>query len=277
MKKWVCLISGIAIGVLGATPSNVSQAKSLVSKKVAAEYKVAVEYDVIINGKPSQVKGVLINKQVYVPAHSIVKKMGGDIRVKDKKILIETSKQKKGANTSTKPTSNGNEYVSSPKDAIIHTPNEILYQVAQEVSEITPDIQKLLTDMAKTMYDAKGVGLAAPQIGVSKRVIVVDVGDEHSLIEMVNPVIIATEGEQFGTEGCLSVPGPEHNIHLVGDVRRHEKVTVKGLDRNGKEITVEATGLLARAFQHEVGHLNGQLFTSIAEKVYEIKADRKAK
>lgn len=148
---------------------------------------------------------------------------------------------------------------------IVKEPDPVLHQQAKEVKEITPNIQKLLTDMAETMYDAEGVGLAAPQIGILKRVIVIDVGDENGLIEMVNPEFVSQEGEQFGPEGCLSIPG------LNGDVRRAQKVTVKGLDRNGQEITVTGTDLLARAFQHEIDHLNGVLFTDLAERVYEIQ------
>ncbi|MBN3526071.1 peptide deformylase [Paenibacillus apiarius] len=147
---------------------------------------------------------------------------------------------------------------------IVHEPDPVLHQIAKEVPKITPNIHKLLNDMADTMYHAEGVGLAAPQIGILKRVIVVDVGDEHGLIEMINPVILEKEGEQLGPEGCLSIPG------LNGDVRRHQKVKVKGLDRNGNEFTLEATDFLARAFQHEIDHLNGVLFTEIAERVYEV-------
>ncbi|MFD2612922.1 peptide deformylase [Paenibacillus gansuensis] len=146
---------------------------------------------------------------------------------------------------------------------IVKDPDPVLREIAKPVPKVTPNIQKLLTDMADTMYDADGVGLAAPQIGISKRVIVVDVGDEHGLIEMVNPEIIAQEGEQIGAEGCLSIP------NLNGEVKRHEKITVRGLDRDGKEITVEATGLLSRCFQHEVDHLNGVLFTDLATSVYD--------
>ncbi|MFB5678981.1 peptide deformylase [Paenibacillus terreus] len=150
---------------------------------------------------------------------------------------------------------------------IVKEPDEVLHKVAKEVTKITPNVQKLLDDMADTMYDAEGVGLAAPQVGILKRLIVVDAGDEHGLIKMINPEIVETEGEQFGPEGCLSIPG------LNGDVRRAEKVTVKGLDREGKPLTVTATGLLSRAFQHEIDHLNGVLFTDIAEKVYDATAD----
>lgn len=147
---------------------------------------------------------------------------------------------------------------------IVMEPDEVLHQTAKEVTKITPNVQKLLTDMADTMYHAEGVGLAAPQIGILKRVIVVDVGDEHGLIELINPEIVSKEGEQFGPEGCLSIPG------YRGDVRRAQTVTVKGLDRNGNEVTYTGSDLLARAFQHEIDHLNGVLYTDVAERVYEI-------
>ncbi|MNE72265.1 Peptide deformylase 1 [compost metagenome] len=132
-------------------------------------------------------------------------------------------------------------------------------------------MQKLLTDMADTMYDAEGVGLAAPQVGILKRLIVVDVGDDHGLIELINPEIVSSEGEQFGPEGCLSIPG------YRGDVRRAQTVTVKGLDRNGKEVTYTGSDLLARAFQHEIDHLNGVLYTDVAERVYQITSEGEEK
>ncbi|HEY2492619.1 MAG TPA: peptide deformylase [Paenibacillus sp.] len=146
---------------------------------------------------------------------------------------------------------------------IVLEPDEVLHQTAKEVKKITPNVQKLLNDMADTMYDAEGVGLAAPQVGILKRLIVVDAGDEHGLIKLINPEVVSQEGEQFGPEGCLSIPG------INGDVRRAETVTVKGLDPEGTEVTITGTGLLARAFLHEIDHLNGVLFTDIAEKVYE--------
>lgn len=146
---------------------------------------------------------------------------------------------------------------------IVKDPDPVLREHAKPVPKITPNVQKLLDDMADTMYDAQGVGLAAPQVGILKRVIVMDCGEEHGgLIELVNPEIIAKEGEQFGPEGCLSIPG------LQGDVRRALKCTVKGWDRNGNEIVIEGTDLLARCIQHEVDHLNGVLFTDLAESVY---------
>lgn len=145
---------------------------------------------------------------------------------------------------------------------IVKDPDPVLREKAKPVPKITPNIHKLLNDMADTMYDAEGVGLAAPQIGILKRVIVVDVGDDNGLIEMINPEIVSKEGEQFGPEGCLSIPG------LRGDVSRSLKVTVKGLDRDGNEIEITGTDLLARAFQHEIDHLNGILFTDLAQSVY---------
>lgn len=151
---------------------------------------------------------------------------------------------------------------------IVQEPDDVLHKRAKEVAVVTPNVKKLLDDMAHTMYDAEGVGLAAPQVGILKRLIVIDADDENGLIKMINPEIIHSEGEQLGPEGCLSIPG------INGDVRRAETVTVRGLNRDGVEITITGSGLLARAFQHEIDHLNGVLFTDIAEKVYEMKLDR---
>lgn len=145
---------------------------------------------------------------------------------------------------------------------IVKDPDPVLRETAKPVPKITSNIHKLLNDMADTMYDAEGVGLAAPQIGILKRVIVVDVGDEHGLIELINPEIIDMEGEQLGQEGCLSIPG------LRGDVNRALNVTIKGLNRDGEEVVITGSELLARAFQHEVDHLNGVLFTDLAKSVY---------
>ena len=148
---------------------------------------------------------------------------------------------------------------------IVKDPDPVLREVAKPVKEVTPRIQKLLRDMAETMYDAGGVGLAAPQIGISKRVIVLDPHDEETgLIEMVNPEIIHAEGEQLGPEGCLSIPG------LNGEVNRKKSITVKGLDYDGNELVIQAEDFLARIFQHEIDHLNGVLFTDIANSIYKI-------
>lgn len=149
---------------------------------------------------------------------------------------------------------------------IVIEPDPVLHETAKEVTKFNANLHKLLDDMADTMYHAEGVGLAAPQIGILKRVIVVDVGDDNGLIEMVNPVMVESEGEQLGPEGCLSIPG------LNGEVRRFQKIKVRGQDRNGREFEMVAEDFLARAFQHEIDHLNGVLFTSIADSVYEITA-----
>lgn len=135
---------------------------------------------------------------------------------------------------------------------IVKIGDPVLREVAKEVPKITPNIIKLLGNMADTLKEANGVGLAAPQIGISKRVVVVDVG--KGVIELINPVIIAQEGKEVDAEGCLSVPGIE------GEVVRAKKVTVEALNRSGEKFTVTGEGLLARAFQHEIDHLDGVLF-----------------
>lgn len=142
---------------------------------------------------------------------------------------------------------------------IVKNGDPVLRQKAKMVPNINESIVKLLKNMADTMYANEGVGLAAPQIGVSKRVIVVDVGD--GLFEFVNPVIVESSGEQIGAEGCLSLP------NLVGEVKRAKKVVVKALDKNGEEIVIEANDYLARAFQHEIDHLDGRLFIDLAKNV----------
>lgn len=141
---------------------------------------------------------------------------------------------------------------------IVEIGTEVLREKAVEVKEVTPNIVKLIDNMFETMYAAKGVGLAAPQIGVSKRVIVVDVGDGP--IEMVNPVILESAGEEIEEEGCLSIPG------VTGEVVRAAKVKVQGLNRNGQLQEIAADDLLARAFQHEIDHLEGVLFVDKAKK-----------
>ncbi len=145
---------------------------------------------------------------------------------------------------------------------IVKYPDPILREKAMPVKRINDRLLNLLDDMAETMYKAEGVGLAAPQVGVSKRLFVVDVGDEHGLLEFINPEIIAREGEQLGPEGCLSIPG------ISGEVRRAKKVKVRALNREGKPFELEAEDYLARAIQHELDHLNGVLFIDLAEKIY---------
>lgn len=144
---------------------------------------------------------------------------------------------------------------------IVQYPDPVLKKKARPVQKFNQRLHKLLDDMAETMYDANGVGLAAPQVGILKRVIVVDVGE--GLIEMVNPEIVDKKGEQFAPpEGCLSIP------NLVGEVRRAQWVKVTGQDRDGNAIEIEAEDYLARALQHEIDHLNGVLFIDIAERVF---------
>jgi peptide deformylase len=135
---------------------------------------------------------------------------------------------------------------------VITVPNDILRGKALPVKEINAGVLRVLDNMRDTMYAADGVGLAAPQIGIPKRMIVVDIGE--NLLELINPEIIKQEGNQLGSEGCLSVPG------IVGRVNRAKKVLVKGLDRNGQELNFEAVDLLAKVLQHEIDHLEGILF-----------------
>lgn len=131
--------------------------------------------------------------------------------------------------------------------------NPRLRKQSRPVRKINDHILTLLDDMGQTMYESRGVGLAAPQVGVMRRVVVIDAGD--GLIELINPEILSEEGQVAGEEGCLSFPGVEG-----GQVVRPEKVTVKALDRDGKERIYEGEGLLARAFCHEIDHLDGVLF-----------------
>ncbi|KGG81113.1 peptide deformylase [Caloranaerobacter azorensis H53214] len=128
----------------------------------------------------------------------------------------------------------------------------ILRKKSREVTEINDRIKILLDDMLETMYKNDGVGLAAPQVGILKRVVVIDIGEGP--IKLINPEIISMEGEVIDVEGCLSVPGE------TGEVKRPSKVKVKYLDENGKELIIQGTGLLARALCHEIDHLNGILF-----------------
>lgn len=140
---------------------------------------------------------------------------------------------------------------------ILTYPNPELKKKSAPVTIITNKIRELARDMAETMYDAPGVGLAAPQIGVHQRVIVIDVSpkdEQPNLIVAINPEIVHAEGESYEEEGCLSVP------RYAANVRRHAKVVVKALDLEGEEVTYQADGLLAIAFQHEIDHLNGTLF-----------------
>lgn len=135
--------------------------------------------------------------------------------------------------------------------------DDVLRKKSREVKEITPKIEELIEDMLDTMYEANGVGLAAPQVGVLKRIVVIDVGEGP--IVMINPQIIETEGSQTGSEGCLSVPGK------AGIVTRPNYVKARALDENMEEYEIEGTELLARAICHETDHLDGIMYVDKVE------------
>ncbi len=135
---------------------------------------------------------------------------------------------------------------------------EVLNKKCKEVTEMTPRTKELIEDMLETMYEANGVGLAAPQVGVLKRIVVIDVTGEDPYI-MINPRIVETSGEQIGQEGCLSVPGKS------GQVTRPNYVKAVALDVNMKPFEVEGTELLARAICHELDHLDGHLYVELVE------------
>lgn len=134
----------------------------------------------------------------------------------------------------------------------------VLNKVAKEVTEITPRIRQLIDDMFETMYDACGVGLAAPQVGILKRIVVIDTTGEDPIL-LINPRIVETDGEQTGNEGCLSVPGKS------GIVTRPDYVKVVAQNENMETVEFEGTELLARAFCHEIEHLDGHLYVEKVE------------
>lgn len=154
----------------------------------------------------------------------------------------------------------------------------LLRKKSREVKEINEKILTLLDDMWETMIEYDGVGIAAPQVGVLRRIAVIDFrqpsesadegdaldDDKHVKLELINPEIIESEGETIGLEGCLSVPG------YTGEVRRPKRVKVKALDRDGNEIEVEGEDFMAKALCHEIDHLNGILYTDIADDVREL-------
>lgn len=130
--------------------------------------------------------------------------------------------------------------------------DELLRKKSKKVEKIDDRIQVLLDDMLETMYENKGVGLAAPQVGILKRAVVIDIGEGP--VFLINPEIIKSEGSYIDEEGCLSIPGEQ------GEVERPYKVTVKALDRNGNEVIIEGEEFMAKALCHEIDHLNGILF-----------------
>ncbi len=164
-----------------------------------------------------------------------------------------------------------------PIGEIVTLPDPVLRRKARPVTKFDSALQTLIENMTETMRAAPGVGLAAPQVGISERVIVVEYGDEEDeeapkkLYAVVNPELKVTSTEtELGVEGCLSVPG------LLGEVERSLAVTVKGLNRHGQPMRVKAKGWLARIFQHEIDHLNGVVFTDRATKVWKPEPDQPA-
>ena len=143
---------------------------------------------------------------------------------------------------------------------IVKVGDETLAKVCRPVDKITPRVLQLLDDMIDTMHDAGGVGLAAPQVGVLRRIVVIEV-EEGKIIELINPKIIAFAGEQEGLEGCLSLPGQ------WGIVKRPMHVTVRAMNRNGETVDYTGSELLARCFCHELDHLDGKLYPSVAERM----------
>jgi peptide deformylase len=158
---------------------------------------------------------------------------------------------------------------------IVTIPDPVLRRKAHKVTEFDNDLKTLINDMVETLREAPGVGLAAPQIGISSRLIVIEFGDEENddapkkLYIIANPEIIeASEDDKVkGVEGCLSIPG------LVGEVDRYHRIIVKGMNRMGKPVKIKAEGWLARIFQHEIDHLNGVLFTDLAARVWQPRED----
>jgi peptide deformylase len=139
----------------------------------------------------------------------------------------------------------------------------VLNKVCREVKEITPKLQVLIEDMLDTMYEAGGVGLAAPQVGILRRIVTIDIGDGP--IIMINPKLISSDGEQTDGEGCLSLPGK------AGKVTRPNHVIARAFDENMEEYEIEATELLARAICHELDHLEGHMYTELVEgDLYEV-------
>lgn len=147
---------------------------------------------------------------------------------------------------------------------VVDREDPLLRKISKPVPEITPNVLKLIRNMLETMYEYNGVGLAAPQVGVLKRIIVVDIGEGP--IALINPEILERSGSQTGEEGCLSCPD------MWGDVERAKYIKIKGISPEGKEVIIEAEDYLARAFQHECDHLDGILFI---DKVHKLKVKRR--
>lgn len=149
---------------------------------------------------------------------------------------------------------------------ILHYPDERLHKIAKPVENVTAEIRKLVTDMAETMYQAPGIGLAATQVNVHQRIVVIDVSEDKSdLLTLINPRIVSANGKTLFEEGCLSVPG------VYEEVERAESVVIEALDADGKPFELRAEGLLAICIQHEMDHLDGKVFV---EKLSRLKQTR---
>ena len=155
---------------------------------------------------------------------------------------------------------------------ILQYPDERLHTIAEKVPKITDKTRVLVQDMAETMYAAPGIGLAATQVDIHQRVIVVDTSDTHDqLLVLINPEITASDGNSECEEGCLSVPG------IYGKVPRAENITVKALDAEGKSFSIDASGLLAVCIQHEMDHLMGKVFVEYWSKLKQSRVQTKLK
>jgi len=153
---------------------------------------------------------------------------------------------------------------------ILHYPDPRLRRKAEPVSEVTEEVRALIADMTETMYEAPGVGLAAIQIGVAQRVVVIDVSETRDQLRVfVNPEIVTAEGQQFLEEGCLSVPG------IFESVARAEHVRVRALDRNGGAFELDASGFLATCIQHEIDHLDGKVFVDYLSRLKQQRIRKK--
>ncbi|MFC0237668.1 peptide deformylase [Fictibacillus phosphorivorans] len=146
---------------------------------------------------------------------------------------------------------------------IVEHPHPVLETECEPVKTFDKNLKTLVKDMFETMYEAEGVGLAAPQVGIAEQIAIVDIGDDMGQLVLINPVIKKASGSQSGPEGCLSFPG------LFGEVERPFEITVTAQDVSGKEFTLKANDFLARAIQHEIDHLHGILFTSKVIEYYE--------
>jgi peptide deformylase len=155
---------------------------------------------------------------------------------------------------------------------ILHYPDERLHRIAEPVTRVDDTIRRLIDDMAETMYAAPGIGLAATQVDVHKRVIVIDISETHdSLLALINPTLVRAQGQAEHEEGCLSVPG------IYDKVTRAERITITALDRDGRPFTLDAEGLLAVCIQHEMDHLQGRVFVEYLSRLKQNRIRQKLK